>query len=139
METKGKALHLRQVAAALFGRHGLADFVEVPQHVGLALGAEGGDFRQLLLRLRRHALGVVERGLEFLLLGSDQGAVLVALGQVAFVELPDVLHLGVAQPKLAAQPGKIIAAAGKLRAQICSPADTKRRQWPRRPGAGRGG
>src|ERR1017187_7062470 len=108
VETKGQALHLGQVAAALFGRHGPADFVEVPQHIGLALGAEGGDFSQLLLRFRRHALGAVERGLQLLLFGGDQGTVLVALGQVAFVELPNALHLGVTQPKLAAQPRKII-------------------------------
>ena len=114
METKGEALHLGQVAAALFGWHGPADFVEVPQHVGLALGAERGDFSQLLLRLRCHALRMIEYGLEFLLLGGDAGAVLVALGQVSLVQLPDALHLGVVEPKLAAQPRKIVAIGGKL-------------------------
>src|SRR5512137_228840 len=49
VETKGKALHVSQVTAALFGRHGPADFIEVPQHIGLALGTEGGDFGELLL------------------------------------------------------------------------------------------
>src|ERR1017187_5428940 len=71
VETKGKTLHLGQVAAALIGRHRLADFVEVPQHVSLALGAERGDFSQLLLRLGRHALRAIECSLEFLLLGRD--------------------------------------------------------------------
>src|ERR1035437_5276712 len=82
VETKGKALHLGQVAAALFRRHGAADFVEVPQHVGLALGAECGNLSQLLLRLRSHALSVVKHGLKLLLPGGDAGAVLAALGQV---------------------------------------------------------
>src|ERR1035438_10422309 len=108
VETKGKVLHLGQVTAALFGRHGLADFIEVPQHVGLALGSESGDLSQLLLRLRSHALRVVQHGLKLLLLGGDTGAVFVTLGQVTFVQLPDALHLGVAEVKLAAQPGKVV-------------------------------
>src|ERR1035441_10360465 len=97
VETKGKALHLSQVTAALFGRHGLADFVEVSQHVGLALGAESGNLSQLLLRLWSHALSMVKHGLKLLLLGGDAGAVLVALGQVTFLQLPDALHLGVTE------------------------------------------
>src|ERR1039458_5311578 len=114
VETKGKVLHLGQVTAALFGRHGLADFIEVPQHVGLALGSESGDLSQLLFRSRSHALRVVQHGLKLPLLGGDTGAVFMTLGQVTFVQLPDALHLGVAEPKLTAQPREIVAATGKL-------------------------
>src|ERR1019366_707628 len=79
VETKGKILHLGEVAAALLGRHGLADFVEVAQHVGLALGAKGGNLAQFLSRLGSNALGMFERRLEFLLLGGDYSAVLSAI------------------------------------------------------------
>ena len=71
---------------------------------GLALGAEGCDLVQLLPRFGRHALGLIQLGQEFLLHGCDARAVLVAPGEVAFMKLPDALHLGVAQPKLPAQP-----------------------------------
>ena len=55
-----------------------------------------------------------KRALEFLLLGGDAGAILVALRQVAFVKLADALHFGVAEVKLIAQPGEVIAAGSKL-------------------------
>ena len=37
----------------------------------------------------------------------------MALGQVPFVNLPDALHLGIAQTKFVSQPGQIIAAGSQ--------------------------
>jgi len=114
VETQRQALHLRQVAAALFRRYGLAHFVEVPEHLGLAMGAQRADLGELLFGLRRQAVAGGERLLEFLLSGRDALAHLAAPGEIAFMQLADALEFALAELELAAEPREIVARRNQM-------------------------
>ena len=48
VEAEREALHFGEVTPALLRGHDLADFAEVLEHRGLALGAKSGDFSEHL-------------------------------------------------------------------------------------------
>ncbi len=104
--------HFGEVAPALFGRHGLADGQEMLEHLGLALGAQGGHFIQFGLRLGGD---IGAAGQEAASSSAFFAAICAQISPhfgVACVQFPDARHFGVVQMKFRPQPVQIIGRVG---------------------------
>ena len=93
---QGQLLHCGEVALPLTGWHDGGDLGEMPQHVGLAVGADFADIAQQLLDARVHGLSVGEGDGQLALLGRELLAISPAPRQISFVQRPDARQFGTA-------------------------------------------
>jgi hypothetical protein len=107
-------LHFREVTPALVGRHHRAYLLKMPEHAGLTLGTERGDFAKLQLHLGGNSIAGGKQTFQFTIFGGDPFAEITAFGQIAIVKLTDALEIGILQGKLLPQPGKLVGGRGEL-------------------------